>query len=39
MDTIGGREGAAASGSGYRVRPDGDFMAEAQALLGDAVIA
>ena len=26
-------------GSGYRVRADGDFMAEARALLGDAVIA
>jgi len=26
-------------GAGYRVRPDGDFMAEARALLGDAVLA
>ena len=26
-------------GSDYRVRADGDFMAEARALLGDAVIA
>jgi DNA polymerase-3 subunit alpha len=26
-------------GSGYRVRPDGDFMAEAKALLGDAALA
>jgi DNA polymerase III subunit alpha len=26
-------------GSGYRVRPNGDFMAEAKALLGDAALA
>ena len=26
-------------GAGYRVRPDGDFMAEARALLGEAVVA
>jgi DNA polymerase III subunit alpha len=26
-------------GAGFRVRPDGDFMAEARALLGDAVLA
>jgi DNA polymerase III subunit alpha len=26
-------------GSGYRVRPDGDFMAEAKALLGEALLA
>jgi DNA polymerase-3 subunit alpha len=26
-------------GAGYRVRPDGDFIAEARALLGEAVLA
>jgi DNA polymerase III subunit alpha len=26
-------------GSGFRVRPDGDFMAEARALLGEAMLA
>ena len=38
LDTSAGRK-LLRFGTGYRVRPDGDFMAEAKALLGEAVLA
>ena len=38
IDTSAGAQDTAASGPEYRVQPDGDFFAEAKALLGEAAL-